>query len=418
MAFQPLTREQYQKALDSGYSPEKIIEFEKRRKAESQNILPGQNQQKPQQNQGFWGNLATGIGNLATGIGSGLVSSATDILGMAAGGLKKAAQTQPTYGIKPLEKIKQAEVGGLGEIADIEKDVSQKFAEQGKSLGLAGKAGYYGEKVGEFAIPIGATEEVVRGATKIPEEMKALKLSVDELKNINAKKLQWLSKDALSEGETIGGILKSKAYAMPKKMEGLANEFKDILKGSPEEIRAKAANYGKSLYKKTLDLFEGSEKAINENTVRTRLTEALNKDLTTTYASEYEKADVTKKAIDGFINSVEKGTNKGLEEARMNWYAKVKNVSGKLSDANTVIHNAIKNVIKDSLPEEKQAIYDAYKQTMAKSYDIEEIMKAKIKTAVKKGGSLLKTAGKVATGLGIAGGIGAGYEKVRGLFGK
>lgn len=38
-SFQPLTKEQYLKARNQGFSPEKIIEFEKRRKAESQPLV-------------------------------------------------------------------------------------------------------------------------------------------------------------------------------------------------------------------------------------------------------------------------------------------------------------------------------------------------------------------------------------------
>lgn len=258
-----------------------------------------------------------------------------------------------------------------------------------------------GEKIGgavetaaEYLLPLAKGAKVATEVIKGPEELRALKLSSDELKNINSKNLQWLAKDALSEGETIGGILKKKAFAVPEKTKQLANEFKDILTGSSEEIRLKAENLGKGLYQKTLDLFQGSEKAINKNQLIKTMKDAIANDENTIYDSATQQAQTVKKATDKILRYITKGTNKGLEEARMKWYSEAKNASGKLSDANKVIHDVLKNAIKETLPEDKQVIYDGFKKTMAKTYDIEEIMKAKIKTSIGKGGikNILKKA--------------------------
>ena len=282
-----------------------------------------------------------------------------------------------------------------------------------KAQPSAGEAAGEALNAGLTAFGLKEAKPAVALAKKLlPEEKsvaeKALTLSSDELKNVNTKKLKWLSEDALSEGKIIGGKIKSTAYAIPKKIKTLSTEFGDILKGTPEEIRGKAETLGKGLYQKTLELFKDNEQALNKNQLLSKMKNAIINDANTVYSSEYEAQQTAEKALNKFSQFVKKGTNKGLEEARQAWYAEAKNASGKLSDANEVIHNIIKKTIKETLPEEKQAIYDAYKQTMAKTYDIEEIMKAKTKTAVRQGKSVLKTVGKV------AGTVAAGYGLLKG----
>jgi hypothetical protein len=41
------------------------------------------------------------------------------------------------------------------------------------------------------------------------------------------------------------------------------------------------------------------------------------------------------------------------------------------------LHDAVKKIVKESLPAEKQLLYDEYKQKMAKLFDVREILRAK-----------------------------------------
>ena len=142
-----------------------------------------------------------------------------------------------------------------------------------------------------------------------------------------------------------------------------------------------AVNTGKTYLQKTFNLFENNVKAINQNQVRKQLKDALNADKFTSYASEFEKKDVSQKLIDSFLNKVKTGTNKGLEEARVAWRAEMENAQGKLSEGKNTFHRAIKDVISDTLPTEKKALYNQYKEKMAKLYDIREILRAKVEAS-------------------------------------
>lgn len=343
----------------------------------------------------------------AIGFGSGVVSGITGLASTGLSLLSGASKLQPTYGNKVLGSVKEKTSSILSGGAKLTGGVSEKFSEYGKSQGAAGKVGYYGEKAAELLVPAKA----VLGAKKLvsaPKEIKALTLSTKELGKI--KWLDFLKSDNLVKEGTKGGLLTPTRYKVSEAVSKLATEFKDILKGSPNQIMKKAQQLGNEYKNKSLGLFKDSEKLINEKVARKQLEQALHKDLTTTYASGFEKKDVTKKAIESFFSKVKTGTNKGLEEARMAWYSEAKKSSGKLSDANKVLHNAIKEMIERSLPEEKAAIYKLYKNKMAKLFDIQEIQGAKLKTAVEEGGSVLKKGAKAVAG---AGGLYGAYE-----FGK
>ena len=243
------------------------------------------------------------------------------------------------------------------------------------------KAGAITENIAELAIPAGEAAKGIKEGSKLKE---ALSLSADELNKVNGKKLEFLSKDSLAEtGKTIGGFLRKKAYDVSDKVKPLLDEFGQHLTGkTPEENVDNIRKFMKDTWQNTKNLFTSNEKAVNESTVRRKLTNALNQDKSTTYATEYEKKNVVRNAVDNFINSVKKGTNKGLEEARNAWYSESKKMTGKLSDANKVLHDAIKTVIKDTLPENEQKLYDEYKKTTAKANDVKEILKAKVKASV------------------------------------
>jgi len=241
-----------------------------------------------------------------------------------------------------------------------------------------------GTEIASVFMPIGETSAVGRVsnlAKNIPRENKALQLTMEELGKINGRKLDWLTKDSLSAGGTKGGIFTPKKYVMPEKIKQLTNEFIDILEGTPEKIRLNAEILGKNFKDKTLNLFNGDEKLINKQTLIKTMEKAVANDTKAVYDTTMQRSQVVKKSVKSFIDKVEVGTNKGLEEARLRWYSEAKNAQGKLSDANKVIHTVIKNTIKETLPKAKQEAYDLYKTKMAKLFDIQEIMKAKIKAS-------------------------------------
>jgi hypothetical protein len=74
------------------------------------------------------------------------------------------------------------------------------------------------------------------------------------------------------------------------------------------------------------------------------------------------------------------------------------------------IHDAVKSVIRENLPEEKKVLYDHYKTKMAKLFDVREILKAK--NLANKGTSFVKKAGKAVIGAGFAVGAVAGLKKI------
>ena len=427
--YQPLTKEQYQKAVKSGFTLQQIISNEKIRKEKSSNILPAKQQEVVNKNGMSWDNeqgvvqkepvkepslgdyakqilpsIPQAVNEFSAGVSKGVGRTVVDVAQLAKGAFDVANKINPVT--KLMEKIPV--IKKANEAISNTGDKALNYAkEKLQPSNIGEEIGGYAETAAEFLAPA----KLAKMAVETPNEIKALKLSVDELKKINPKKLSWLSKDVLSEGKTVGGILKSKAYAIPEKTKQLATEFKDILKGSPEKIRANAENLGKDLYKKTLNLFEGSEKAVNKNQFLNTMKNVVKKDLDTVYDSEYQAKQAAEKAVEKLKKYITKGTNKGIEEARMKWYSEAKNASGKLTNANKVIHDSIKSFVRETLPEEKKIAYDAYKKTMAKTYDIEEIMKARIKTAVEKGESTVKKVKKVLPYIGGAA-IAEGFKKL------
>jgi hypothetical protein len=213
---------------------------------------------------------------------------------------------------------------------------------------------------------------------------KALSLNPSELKEVNTKRLNWLSEDSLSSGETKQGLFTPKTYTMPKQVKQLATEFKDVLVGTPEKVIQNATELGKGFRQKVLSLFTGSEKAINRDTFLNKVKSAIANDSETIYSTVKEQQQVASKAVANLSKHITTGTNKGIEEGLAKWYSESKNASGLLSNANKVIQKVVKDTVKSTLPAEKAALYDTYKTKMAKLYDVQEIMKAKVKASIGK----------------------------------
>jgi len=364
----------------------------------------------------FWGtvgdtirelptSVVPAVGQFATGVAKGIGRTVVDAVKMAKPAVDFMQQSNPLTQViqnefPAVKKANQAVSSGIDKGLEYASSKLQATTPGEKTAG-------YAETAAEFLLP----GKIIKEVADTSKEAKALQLTEEELKKINPKKLDWLTKDALSTGKTVGGIIKKKAYEMPQKLVELQNEFKSILKGSPEEMRAGAEKLGKTFKDETLKLFDGNETAINEKTLVNKLEKAVADNTKTIYDSEMQRAETVKKSIKSFTKYVEKGTNKGLEEARMKWYAESKNATGKLSDANKVIHDVLKTAIKDTLPEEEKAAYDIMKTRMAKLFDVQEILKAKIKASIGQ-----STLGKVIDKAKIPAGVLAAGEGARKLI--
>lgn len=319
-------------------------------------------------------------------------------LGRTAVGLtKQAAGSFPPLGVTGLSPTVQKKTGEV--FAPIDKKL--------QPTNLPQKIGGYAETAAEILIP---GSLLAKGVSKAKAIKNALTLNPAELKKLAGSGLQYLSKKEIMKQPTKGGFITEKTYEMPPKVRQLTDEFGDILTGNLEKDRVAAEKLGLQYKEKTLAMFEKSKKAINEKTVRARLKEALNQDKTTTYASEFERKDVTTKAIDNFMNKVKEGTNKGLEEARMAWRSEMKRTDDKLSKANEALHTAIKKTIKETLAEEEQIIYDLYKTKMAKLFDVQKIIDAKKAASI--GTSVLK---KYGPKIGIGAAAIGGYQAIKSL---
>lgn len=169
MAFQPLTEEQYNKARSSGFSHEKIMEFEKRRKAESAPAFSGVStepfagvsgvQSTSQQGPSALGQVATGaikgVGATVADLGRTGEFIANQTAGRVVSGLTGG-------GLVPLPKkdlfySPESPTGAKIEAATTPSNDYQKI-------------GYYGEKAAEFVSPfVGA-----KVASRIPQAEQVL----------------------------------------------------------------------------------------------------------------------------------------------------------------------------------------------------------------------------------------------------
>jgi hypothetical protein len=242
--------------------------------------------------------------------------------------------------------------------------------------------------LGTDALKTGSTAAKDLAKSLLPDAekqaTKALSLNPSELKEVNTKRLNWLSEDSLSSGETKQGLFTPKTYTMPNQVKQLATEFKDVLVGTPEKVIQNATELGKGFRQKVLSLFTGSEKAINRDTFLNKVKSAIANDSETIYSTDKEQQQVASKAVANLSKHITTGTNKGIEEGLAKWYSESKNDSGLLSNANQVIQKVVKDTVKSTLPAEKAALYDTYKTKMAKLYDVQEIMKAKVKASIGK----------------------------------
>lgn len=254
-------------------------------------------------------------------------------------------------------------------------------------------------QIGLALAPVGELSALGK-VKEISKTEKALKLSAEELKKIDPARLATLGKKYLKKiGETSGGLLKGEQYNTSDITGKIASKLEKeglVLDSSkPAKNQKKVFDFMKQNWNKTKELFSGSEKSINKPQLYNRFKKAITEDTSTVYGPELE--EVQTKAIKTFQNyfsKVEKGTNLGLEEARNLWYQENAKASGKLSNANQAIHKVIKQVVKETLPEEKKALYDQYKKANAMANDAIEILGSK-----KEAGLGKSLVGKIKTGL-------------------
>lgn len=319
-------------------------------------------------------------------------------------------RTLPILGeTKPFITGKENFEEGVGKMFGGALDITSLLP-SGKAASLAGKI-VPGVKLAAKEVVKNVAPLVEKTAIKYTAEKakKALQMTADELAKINPKRLEYLSKDSLAENaKVVGGILKKKQYDVSEKIKPLIDEFGHLLKSSnPTNNIGNVKKFMKDSYKTTLNLFEGNNPLINKKTAVTKLNNALKNDVNNVYGVDLP--EVSSKTINRFLTHLKEGTAKGWEQARNAWYADVMKVSdNKLSAANKTLHDAIKNVIKSTLPKEKATVYDALKQSVAKANDVKEILKAKVKAGIgeesiaKKVGSFAKKAAIVgASALGI-----------------
>jgi hypothetical protein len=294
--------------------------------------------------------------------------------------------------LRAIEGVSDIGQKTLGRVVGVKEPSKLPSELTRKGITPAEKAGGFIGEVAVAAIPAERILGLASKAKSIIGSKRALSLTAEELAKVNKKRLSYLSKESLDSAKTVGGIIKKKTLAMNEKVKGLQTEFRSLLGGSTEKNIGKVRGAIKQAVDDTFGLIKGSNKSLNLNTVKAKLKNKLMTDQTTSYSSEYELVDVTKKSLNGFLNKVKEGTVKGLEEARLVWRAEKKQTSGQLKKADEVLHTAIKNIIKDNLPEAERKLYDVYKTKMAKLYDVKEILRAKKEASLGKSkiGSILK----------------------------
>jgi hypothetical protein len=339
------------------------------------------------------GRTAKGLSELAGNVGNAYLKSTP--LGMAV----NAFQKNTIQKIPAVQNLNKNVSGAINRVSDT---INQKL----QPTNTAQKIGGAIETVAEFAVPITKLK-------KISDTKNILKLNPAELKKVAGTSLDYLKEKALRKLPVPGGTFRTAEYSMPKQIDELTTEFKQILSNNLEKTRNNAEKLGKQYYDKNLQLFEGNTKAINTNELVKRFSKAISEDEGTLYKTAFERKETVSKAIKSFTKFVENGTNKGLEEARVKWRKSLAGQDGTLNKANEKMHAIIKDVVKGTLPEEKKKLYDLYKNKQAKLFDIQAIIDAK--KAAKVGTSKLKEGLKK---IGIAGGGVVAYEGIKKLFNK
>lgn len=284
--------------------------------------------------------------------------------------------------------------------SDLESKLEPKTSEE--------KIGGYIETAAELALPSGLIAKATKAPREISKAKSALTLSTKELSKISSNQFKKIFGVDKKELETVGGIIKSETKKMPEKVKDLAKEFADILQGNPSENLNKAKSLGKDYWNKTIDLFEGDNRLINEKTIRNHLKKTIEEGIA--FDSPFQKKEILDKTIEPFMKNLKSGTLKGLEEARAKMSSAGRDATGKLKPALDSLHNAVKEIIKENLPEEKKLLYDIYKTKMAKLFDVREVLKAK--NAIVSDTSLLKKAGKAVVGTGLLAGAVEGARRL------
>lgn len=266
------------------------------------------------------------------------------------------------------------------------------------------KYGGYAETVGELLLPA----RLITKATEIPRAISkakgALELGTKELSKLSEGKFKKIFGFAKSELETKGGIIRNEAKKMPEKMTELATEFKDVLKsGNPTKNLKEAKKVGKEYWNKTLELVKNNNKSLNTNQIRSYLKQAVSD--VTSFQSPFHEQQVLDKTVEPVMKLIKKGTLEGIEQARAKLSTISRGASGELKPAMAVLNTALKNIVKENLPEADKILYDAYKLKMARLFDVREILKAK--NAIVSGTSLAKKVGKGVLAGGALVGVGS-----------
>jgi hypothetical protein len=277
----------------------------------------------------------------------------------------------------------------------------------------AQKIGGYAETAAEILIPSTWALKATQGARALSSARKALTMDAKELAKLSAGKFKKIFNIEKGELETAGGIIKEQYKKMPGKVKELAEEFKDVLQGNPTDNLNKAKELGKGYWKRTLDLFEGEDRLLNEKTIRAYLKNAIEENMS--FDSPFQKKEILEKTIEPFMKQVKTGSLKGLEEARAKLSTISRDTSGKLKPAIDSLNKAIKTIIRENLPEEKKILYDAYKVKMAKLFDVREILKAK-NLVLEKGSAVGNALKKTAIGGAIVGGVTGAAATLKKIF--
>lgn len=290
------------------------------------------------------------------------------------------------------------EIGGLKE----------KIEEKLKPESEKEKIGGYVETAAEIAIPSGLAIKATKGIRNLSAAKKSLSLGLDDLSRISEGKFKKIFGIEKKELENIGGVIRTQTKKMPEKIDKLSKEFAEILQDTPSKNLKNAQNLGAEFRKKTLDLFEGENKILNEKTIRAYLKKSIEENMS--FDTPFQKKEILNKTIEPFMKQIKQGSLKGLEEARGKLSVISRDKTGKLKPAIDELNKAVKKVIKSNLPEAKKIAYDEYSKKMAKLFDIRDILKAKNvasgTSAAKKVVSVLKK------GLIVAG----GYAGIKSLL--
>lgn len=160
MAYTPLTKEQYQKAIDSGFTGQQIIENEKRRKTELSDTAAPPVATTPV------GNFITGAAKEAAALPFQLVGAGRSLAGLVGKGLQKV----PISGVQSYgKKVAEFAAAPTG-IAKTLSEVPQAL----KPEGTAQKIGAATTSVAEMFTPTGIEAKAVSLLPKAPRIAKAI----------------------------------------------------------------------------------------------------------------------------------------------------------------------------------------------------------------------------------------------------